>query len=285
MKFKILVILLFPLSALAQYKGIWNGFITAENRTYRSYYILDVKEEFNGLIKGDAYLYRTNYLSFLGKMNFIGTIDGSKLHITELKLLINQRPITKEDFCYKNMVLELLHKDTITHLTGPWEGALANNAYKCDPGDVFLRRLNKESNGLDPIPNDILAQIKDTKFEPDSFLNTALTIPKVIDVQGKNVKIQISDYEKVDGDVVSVYLNREKVIDKAEIRKRPIERTVRLSQLVQINEMVVYAHNLGKISPNTCMMTVDDGLSIQKVFIESSLQKSALIYLRYKPKN
>ncbi|TKB98888.1 hypothetical protein [Pedobacter cryophilus] len=283
MKKFILILFLFPFSVLAQYKGIWNGFLTAENRTYRSYYILDVKEEFDGLIKGDAYIYRTNYLSFLGKMNFIGTIDGNKLHISELKLLINQRPITKEDFCYKNMVLELITKDSIIHLTGPWEGALANNAYRCDPGDVFLRRLNKEGNGLDPIPDDILAQIKKTELKPDSFLNTALTIPKVIDVQGKNVKIQISDYEKIDGDIVSVYLNREKVIDKAEIKKRPIERTVRLSQLVQINELVVYAHNLGEISPNTCMMTVDDGITIQKVFIESSLQKSALLYLRYKP--
>jgi hypothetical protein len=284
MKFKVLIILLFPISALAQYKGIWNGFLTAENKTYRSYYILDVKEEFDGLIKGDAYIYRINYLSFLGKMNFIGTKYGNKIHISELKLLINQRPITKEDFCYKNMVLELLNKDGITHLTGPWEGALANNAENCDPGDVFLRRLNKEGNGLDPIPDDILAQIKKTELKPDSFLNTTLTIPKVIDVQGKNVKIQISDYEKIDGDIVSVYLNREKVIDKVEIRKRPIERTVRLSQFVQINELVVYAHNLGEISPNTCMLTVDDGLTVQKVFIESSLQKSALLYLRYKPK-
>ncbi len=282
MKFKFLIFFLLPFSALAQYKGLWNGYITAENRTHNSYYILHIKEEFNGLIKGDAYLYRNSYITFFGKMNFIGTIEGNKLHISELKLLINKPPITREEFCYKNMVLELVKKEGITHLTGPWEGNLANS-FRCAPGDVFLKKVNEKEDELEAIPIEIITQINESKFVPDSFLNTALTIPKIIDVRHKNIKIQISDYEKIDGDIVSVFLNREKIIDKIVLKKRSIDRTVKLSQQVQINELVVYAHNLGNISPNTCMMLVDDGITQQKIFIESSLQKSALLYIRYIP--
>lgn len=71
----------------------------------------------------------------------------------------------------------------------------------------------------------------------------------------------------MDRNIVFVYLNREKVINKISLRKFPIERTIKLSQLIQINELVVYVHNLSKIFPNTCTMTFHDGLTVQEVFI------------------
>jgi hypothetical protein len=44
----------------------------------------------------------------------------------------------------------------------------------------------------------------------------------------------------MDRNIVFVYLNREKVINKISLRKFPIERTIKLSQLIKINELVVY---------------------------------------------
>ncbi len=281
MKLKILILLLFPCTAFSQFKGLWNGYINSE-RPLKSYYILDVKEEFDGVVKGDAYLYRTQYLTFLGKMNFVGTIENGKLSLSELKLLINKKPITNEDFCYKNMILEISDKDGRENLTGPWQGYLSTRDW-CAPGRVYLRRFTTENdNGFDSIPKEILAQINGQRMKPDSFLNTKLSLPRVIDIQSRRISIEVRDYDKVDNDIISVYVNREKVIDKKKIKRTSIKRTLLFDPNVQINEVVIYAHNLGEIPPNTSEMMVDDGYTRQKIKIESSLQQSALIYLRYR---
>jgi hypothetical protein len=281
MKYRIWLFLLLPLNTFAQFKGIWNGYITQEGKTYKSYYILNFKEEFDQIVRGDAYLYRNNYMPFLGKMNFIGTIENGKLNLSELKLLINKRPISGEYFCFKNMILERIDKDSIKHLTGPWQGRIYNN-YPCNPGEVFLHKLDPNlKNGFDPIPEVFLAEINKQTLQPDSFLNTELSKPRIIDVQGRNITIKIKDYEKIDGDIISVYLNRNIIINKFNLKRSGIERTLSLDANSDINELVIYANNLGKIPPNTCMMIVDDGIKQQEIYITSSLQQSALLYLRY----
>jgi hypothetical protein len=66
------------------------------------------------------------------------------------------------------------------------------------------------------------------------------------------------------------------------IYRKVQKKTIRLDPLAGLNEIVLYAHNLGLIPPNTCLLTVDDGKSKQKVRIESTKQKSAVIYLNYR---
>lgn len=284
MKLKLLILFLFPLSCLAQFKGLWNGYITMENRDLNSSYILNIKEESDGIVRGDAYLYRVKYLKFLGKMNFIGTIEDGKLNLTELKLLINQRPITNEDFCYKEMLLEMIEKNNITHLTGPWSGALATG-HGCPPGNVFLKRVDDKNSRFETIPDEIFAKLReeDKNLVQDSFLNTVFTDPHIINVHSRNVTVEITDNDVMDGDIISVYVNREKVISRLKIKKRQTKQIVKLSPNVHINEMVIFAHNLGDIPPNTCLMKVSDGITSQEVYIASSLQKSALIYFKYTP--
>ncbi|MBU0696003.1 MAG: hypothetical protein KKE39_05690, partial [Bacteroidetes bacterium] len=63
-----------------------------------------------------------------------------------------------------------------------------------------------------------------------------------------------------------------------------VEKRLPLDPNSEINELIIYANNLGKIPPNTCMMVVDDGITQQEIYITSSLQQSALLYLRYQKK-
>ncbi|MBU2045730.1 MAG: hypothetical protein KJ712_03250, partial [Bacteroidetes bacterium] len=60
MKQLFLLLIFLSSQTKAQFKGIWNGYLTEEGKTLKSYYILDIKEQFDDIIKGDAYIYRTN---------------------------------------------------------------------------------------------------------------------------------------------------------------------------------------------------------------------------------
>ena len=73
----------------AQFKGIWNGYLDAEGKDFTSGYLLNIIEEKDGIVSGEAYLYGTNILKILGKLDFVGTIEGNKVKFMELKILIN----------------------------------------------------------------------------------------------------------------------------------------------------------------------------------------------------
>jgi len=283
MKKLLLFLLLFPITATAQYKGIWNGYITRYDGGETSNYILNIKDETNGIVRGDAFIFKKKFIVFEGKLNFIGVVKDGKLTIKELKILVNKMPNNYTFLCFKNMELELIPKNDIENLTGPWNGTLYDFS-KCDPGDVFLRRFVKDKpNGFDAIPLDVLNSIRESAFVPDTFITTSLTPPKVVEVKSRFVKISIKDYQKIDGDIISVYVNREQIIKQHRLTRAPIEKRVRLDRTASISELIIFAENLGRIPPNTCVMMVDDGFTNQEVFIESSLQKSAVIYLKYKP--
>lgn len=52
---------------------------------------------------------------------------------------------------------------------------------------------------------------------------------------------------------------------------------------IELNEIILFAENLGKIPPNTSQLIIIDGTNTYRLIIESDLQKSAAIYLKYKP--
>jgi hypothetical protein len=277
--FLIIFILFLNDTSNAQFKGIWNGYLDAEGKEWSSGYLLNITEEKDGIVSGEAYLYGTNILKFLGKLDFIGTIEGNKIKFMELKILINNRPITNEGFCFKDMDLTLSVTDTLSSLIGPWEGELSE-LKKCNPGFAYLYKMNKDSTCKVPIPKYVLDYINKNK-SPVKFLNTELSSPYIVFVKSRKVDVKLTDYDQNDKDIVSVYLNRRLVAEKVRIKPRPTVISVILNPLFFIQEMVVYAHNVGKIPPNTCLLEVDDGFSVQKVYISSSFQKSALIYFKY----
>lgn len=285
MKILLLFLLLFPITVIAQYKGIWNGYITRYDGGETSNYILNIKDESNGIVRGDAFIFKKKFIVFEGKLNFIGIVKDGKLTIKELKILVNKMPNNYTFLCFKNMELELIAKNNIDNLTGPWNGTMFNFS-NCDPGDVFLRRFVEDKpNGFDAIPVNVLDSLRESAFVPDTFITTTLTPPKVVEVKSRFVKISIKDYQKIDGDIISVYINREQIIKQHRLTRTPIEKRVRLDRTASISELIIFAENLGRIPPNTCLMEVDDGVTKQEVFIESSLQKSAVVYLKYKPTN
>ncbi|OAQ40552.1 hypothetical protein A5893_06285 [Pedobacter psychrophilus] len=269
-----------PTIVLAQFKGIWVGYITAEGKELNSNYVLDVRDDKDGIVTGNAFLFGSEFLQFLGKMNFVGSVEQNKLKLTELKLLINNKPITNESFCIKEMVLELSSKDSINKLKGPWLGDVEPGV-NCEPGIVYLNKINDLSSSL--LSKEIIKEIKSQGAVDDLFLNTNLSKPSLIYVKSKKITLRIHDYEVTDGDIISVYLNRFPIIERTRIKSKPKLKEIELSPFVSVNELIVYAHNLGKIPPNTCLMEVDDGVNQQKVYITSNLQTSALIYIKYSP--
>lgn len=286
MRLFILAALLF-VSVLAfgqDYKGIWTGYMSADLREVRVLninYVLHVKDQNQNIVNGKAYVFRNSPLSAEGILDFIGVVNNDRLSITELKILHSKIPADTSRFlCIKDLELTLTRQTGIEYLNGTFIGE-GENTLPCYPGNVYLQRFN--SNNEHSIPAAMLTTILLDSRDPNVFLKTKLARPIVIEVSDNVVQLEIKDYLKEDGDIISVYHNRSPFIRNLKILHKPAQYTLRLDRRKELHEIILYAENLGEIPPNTSNLKVQDGAKVHQVLIQSSKEVSAVVYLRYVP--
>ena len=268
--------------AQTNYKGIWQGYISAPG-SYNSGYTLHIEEQTADRISGTAYIYRNeDPFIFDGVLDFIGTVDNFA-KVTELVILKEKLNDPSRRLCVKLLGLEFTQKDNIDFLTGNWDGSLTDKT-PCLAGKVYLRRHNPDNpEGIEPIPDEILKIIAADKSSSMNFLKTVLAKPVIINVRNTIIKLEIRDYLREDLDTVSVYLNRRPLFQKIGIFKKPFKQSFRLDRHSGLNEIILFAENLGQVPPNTSDLLIIDGDRKHRVVIRSTKETSAVVYLRYKP--
>ncbi len=102
------------------------------------------------------------------------------------------------------------------------------------------------------------------------------TVLETISVKNKCVKVDLYDNGEVDGDSISLFYNGKLLMSSKRLSEKPISLTINVEDDT-VNELVMYAENLGTIPPNTALMVVTDGPRRYEVRITSDLQKSGVI--------
>ena len=125
-----------------------------------------------------------------------------------------------------------------------------------------------------------LAEIKTPKRELKNpivgFAERKNKIIQTINTENETIKIELYDNGDVDGDSVSVFYNNEVVISHKKLTNQPLTLNLPIKN-DGMNELVMYADNLGTIPPNTALLIVTDGKKRYEVRITSDLEKSGAI--------
>ena len=108
------------------------------------------------------------------------------------------------------------------------------------------------------------------------------TVLKTLEVENSIIKIDLYDNGEVDGDSVSLYYNNKLLLGKKRLSEKAISLSIPVEDNSGVNELVMYAENLGTIPPNTALMIVMDGTKRYEVRITSDLQKSGTIRFVHK---
>jgi hypothetical protein len=108
------------------------------------------------------------------------------------------------------------------------------------------------------------------------------TLLKTIQVENETIKVDLYDNGEVDGDSISLFYNGKLLLSHKRLSEKAITLTVSVPQDNSMNELVMYAENLGTIPPNTALMIVTDGTKRYEVRITSDLQKSGTIRFVHK---
>ncbi|MCV2485918.1 hypothetical protein OD917_13355 [Flavobacterium sp. SH_e] len=104
---------------------------------------------------------------------------------------------------------------------------------------------------------------------------------KTIKVNSKQVEISIYDYGQIDHDIISVYVDKEPVLVKEELTKKPLLINLEMDDYNNFHEVILVAENLGDIPPNTALMKIKAGEKYE-IKITSDEQKNAVINFKYK---
>ena len=107
---------------------------------------------------------------------------------------------------------------------------------------------------------------------------------KTIEVKNNKIEIDIYDDGEIDNDIVSVYFNKKLLVDKKSLTTNPHSITLTIEP-GKINELVIYADNLGTIPPNTALMIINDGKIRHEVRLSADLKNNALVKFELKNNN
>jgi hypothetical protein len=124
----------------------------------------------------------------------------------------------------------------------------------------------------------------DAKEITNLFLGRKTIYSKDLDIQSDSIKVSFYDNGDIDGDSISVFLNKKLVLTHQELSARAINIFVQLDSTKEVNEISMFAENLGSIPPNTALMIVSDGVDRYEVFMSSSLTQNSTVRLRRKKK-
>lgn len=134
-----------------------------------------------------------------------------------------------------------------------------------------------------PMP-DLAKKEADTKLLQQQFDKRQNTYSKDIEVESDSIRISFYDNGDVDGDSISVFVDKVPVMTRQTISTRALNLYLILDSSKSVHELSMLAENLGKYPPNTALMVITDGINRYEVYLSSTLTQNASVRLRKKPR-
>ena len=105
---------------------------------------------------------------------------------------------------------------------------------------------------------------------PDTYDGRDVNVIGTVYVDSKDVTFYVWDSGQIDGDIISLIVNGKTVIDEYTLTGTEYSVDVSLKN-TGYNYVLLYAHNEGDISPNTCALDIEDDSGRQSLTMSSNL--------------
>lgn len=106
---------------------------------------------------------------------------------------------------------------------------------------------------------------------------------KKIITNSKNISIDLFDNGTIDNDTIIVYDNKKLLINKKRLSYKSIHLEFEFSENIREHEVIIVAHNMGTVPPNTALLLYKDGKNRQEYFITSTNKINAKLLIVYEP--
>jgi hypothetical protein len=131
-------------------------------------------------------------------------------------------------------------------------------------------------------PPSVPDRIQDSLRITELFGKRKAVLNRELLVESDSIRLSFYDNGEIDGDSISVFINNELVLSHQGLEAKAFNIYLHLDSTRELNEISMFAENLGSIPPNTALMIVTDGKNRYEVFMSSSLSENATVELRRK---
>lgn len=241
------------LPAMAQdISGYWKGTLTMVGGCFPVNYI-ELQIHISGNeVWGNSYHYMdvNNYV----KKRFTGTyLPAEKKIIVQEGVVTTFKIPSHCSVCIKRYELTYSRSGDNEVLSGGWTGTIMNTNVPCTAGDIVLFR------------------IKESAFKE---------IPE-IEVDTGNIRLDFYDNGQIDGDSITVLVNKRVVLSHQLLTAKPVTTYVRIDEHNTFQEVEMQAENEGSIPPNTALLIITAGKKRYQLFLSSTQSKSAVVRFVY----
>lgn len=149
---------------------------------------------------------------------------------------------------------------------------------------VISPEKSKTDIAKDEVPQITNITVPEKKPVDNSFEKRSNTLIKTIEIDNETFRVDLYDNGEIDGDSISLFYNGRLLLSHRRLSDKAITLTLKVENPKDVNELVMYAENLGEIPPNTALMVITDGDSRYEVRISSDLKNSGAIRFVHKDK-
>ena len=283
--------------------GYWYGAANVKLRnTYNNYLVELILEQDHNNVKGVLnYFFKNTYRS----IPIRGTYNSTTrlVYISNIPVSYYGSYYNRDVDCAMNFAATLRVSQINSVLKGSF---ISKPEYKhtC-PEILFTLKLNTDSLKMDSVMNAIKVfketfqvwrpsesdTIAAVKIQPRKVINYVVSnqfkerekvVADELTVESDTLKVDFYDNGEIDGDSISVFYNDKLIAFNRILSTRSVHFDIPLDSTKEINEITMFADNLGTIPPNTALMIVNDGKKRYEIRLTSNLEKSATIKIKKK---
>ena len=291
------------LNAQQDVAGYWYGTATVGRGASTNNYLVELilKQEGNNVQGVLNYYFRNTFRSIKTTGNFFKT--DRQLSLYNIPLTFFGSNSRMEVDCPMDFSAQLRTARAGSNLKGKFSSK-GNYRYTCQ--DVFFDlQLNKDASNQDSILT-ALRQFKESyqvwtpsstdtlvaaviQQRPivnyvvaDQYKNRKNVVLDELEVESDSLRIDFYDNGEVDGDSISVFFNDKLLASNQRLSTKAIQMKLALDPSKEINEISMFADNLGTIPPNTALMIVYDGRRRYEIRLSSNLQQNGTVRIKRK---
>jgi hypothetical protein len=299
-----LIAIFFTAQAFSQSAtGYWYGAANVKLKNTHSNYLVElILEQDKNNVKGVLnYFFKNTYRSIPVRGTY--NSDTRLVYISNIPVSYYGSYYNRDVDCAMNFAATLRVSQINSVLKGSF---LSKPEYKYTcPEILFTLKLNTDSLRQDsvkqaikvlketfqvwrPSENDTIAAVR---IQPRNVVNYVVAnqfkqrekvVAEELTVDADSVKVDFYDNGEIDGDSISVFLNDKLIAFNRILTTRSVHFDIPLDSTKDVNEITMFADNLGSIPPNTALMVVTDGKKRFEIRLTSNLEKSATIKLKRK---
>ncbi|HET6765999.1 MAG TPA: hypothetical protein VFH08_01325 [Chitinophagaceae bacterium] len=300
----LLIALFFTLQVFSQSAtGYWYGAANVKLRnTYSNYLVELILEQDHNNVKGVLnYFFKNTYRS----IPIRGTYNATTrlVYISNIPVSYYGSYYNRDVDCAMNFAATL----RVSQINSVLKGSFISKPeykYTC-PEILFTLTLNTDQLKQDSVMNAIkvfketfqvwrpseVDTVAAVSIQPRNVVNYVVSnqykerekvVANELVVESDTLKVDFYDNGEIDGDSISVFYNDKLIAFNRILSTRSVHFDIPLDSTKEINEITMFADNLGTIPPNTALMMVNDGKKRYELRLTSNFEKNATIRIKKK---